>query len=386
LPIPNASELARPRPLEQTGLPVEATRAAIPPDNPQTADKVALGQKLFFDGRLSADGTVACSSCHDPARAFTDGRAVSIGIKGRIGQRNAPTILNALYNTTQFWDGRARTLEEQAAFPIVNPAEMGQPNLDAAVARVAGVREYRKAFEQVFRGPPNGTNLLRAIASYERAEVAFDSPFDHFIAGEKSALDVSAKRGWALFSGRGRCTACHALIPGQPDVTTFTDHRFHNIAVVTVRADMVAMARQAEQVVRSGDMGAVDRTAIQSDLSLLGRFLVTRQDADIGAFKTPGLRNLLMTAPYFHDGSHRTLWDVMDHYNKGGDLNDPFLDRDIQLLALKEAEIDDLVAFLASLTSSEYRKPALQELARQRKLSRTTRPDRDMARAFGRTR
>jgi cytochrome c peroxidase len=385
LPIPNTSALAQARPLEQTGLPVEATRAAIPADNPQTPDKIALGQKLFFDGRLSADGTVACSSCHDPARAFTDGRRVSIGIKGRIGQRNAPTILNALYNTTQFWDGRAGTLEQQAAFPIVNPAEMGQPNLDAAVARIAGVREYRKAFEQVFRALPNSSNLLRAIASYERAEVSFDSPFDHFIAGEKNAINDPAKRGWALFNGRGRCTTCHAVTRGEPDVTTFTDHRFHNIGVVMVRADTVAMARQAEQVVRPGDMGDVDRTAIQSDLSLLGRFLVTRQDADIGAFKTPNLRNLLMTAPYFHDGSHATLWDVVDHYNKGGDLNDPFLDADIRPLALKEGEIDDLVAFLASLTSSDYRKPALQELARQRKLSRTTRPDRDTARAFGRS-
>jgi cytochrome c peroxidase len=385
LPIPNTSALARPRPVEQTGLPAEATRAAIPPDNPQTADKIALGQRLFFDGRLSADGTVACSSCHDPARAFTDGRRVSIGIKGRVGQRNAPTILNTIYNTTQFWDGRARTLEEQAAFPIANPSEMGQPNLDAAVAQVAGVREYRKAFERVFHGPPNGFTLLSAIASYERAEVSFDSPFDHFIAGEKSAIDPSAKRGWALFNGRGRCTACHAVTRGQPDVTTFTDHRFHDIGVVRVRADTVAMARQAEQLVRPGDMGDVDRTAIQSDLSLLGRFLVTRQDTDIGAFKTPGLRNLLMTAPYFHDGSHPTLWDVVDHYNKGGELNDPFLDPDMRPLALKEAEIDDLVAFLASLTSPDYRKPALKELTRQRKLSRTTRPYRNTARAFGRT-
>jgi cytochrome c peroxidase len=143
------------------------------------------------------------------------------------------------------------------------------------------------------------------------------------------------------------------------------------------------MAREAEQVVTPGDMGAVDRTAIQSDLSLLGRFLVTRQDADIGAFKTPNLRNLLMTAPYFHDGSHPTLWDVVDHYNKGGDQNDPFLDADMRPLALKEPEIDDLVAFLASLTSSDYSKPALKELSRQRKLSRTTRPYRGTARAFG---
>ena len=382
LPVPRASELAQSRPLEQEGLPVEATLAAIPPDNPQTADKIALGQKLFFDGRLSADGTVACSSCHDPARAFTDGRRVSIGIKGRVGQRNSPTILNALYNTTQFWDGRARTLEEQVVFPILNPAEMGEPSLDAAVARIARVGEYRKAFERVFHGPPTGSSLVRAIASYERSEVSFDSPFDHFIAGEKNAIDASAKRGWALFVGRGRCTSCHALTEGKPDVTNFTDHGFHNIGVETVRANTVAMARQAGQTVKPGDMGAVDRTAIQSDLSMLGRFLVTRRDADIGAFKTPNLRNLLMTAPYFHDGSHATLWDVLDHYNKGGDLNDPFLDKDMRPLALKEEEIDDLVAFLASLTSPDYRKPALKELARQRKLARTTRPDRDTARAF----
>ncbi|MFL6605535.1 MAG: cytochrome-c peroxidase [Steroidobacteraceae bacterium] len=386
LPIPKTSGLAQPRSLDQTGLPAEATRAAIPADNPQTPEKIALGQKLFFDGRLSADGTVACSSCHDPARAFTDGRRVSVGIKGRITERNSPTILNALYNAAQFWDGRAQTLEQQAAFPIVNPSEMGQPDLDAAVAGIARVREYRKAFERVFDAPPNGSDLLRAIASYERSEFSFDSPFDHFIAGEKNAIDAPAKRGWALFNGRGRCTACHAATRGEPDVTTFTDHRFHNIGVVLVRADTVAMARQAEQVVPPGDMRAVDRTAIQSDLSMLGRFLVTRQDADIGAFKTPNLRNLLMTAPYFHDGSHSTLWDVVDHYNKGGDLNDPFLDPDIRPLALKEGDIDDLVAFLASLTSSEYRKPALKELTRQRKLSRTTRPDKDTARALDRTR
>src|SRR6266581_1147656 len=163
--IPQAGPLGQPKSPKQVGAPADATRAAIPFDNPQTPEKIALGQKLFFDGRLSADGTVACSTCHNPARAFTDGRPTSVGINGRIGQRNAPTILNALYNKTQFWDGRATTLEGQAAFPIVNPSEMGQPNLEAAVARVASVREYRKAFERVFHGPPNSSSLLRAIAS-----------------------------------------------------------------------------------------------------------------------------------------------------------------------------------------------------------------------------
>src|SRR6266481_5998097 len=141
-PIPEAGPLAQPKSIHQVGVPAAATRAAIPPDNPQTAEKIALGQKLFFDGRLSVDGTVACATCHDPQRAFTDGRPTSIGVLGRRGQRNAPTVLNALYNKTQFWDGRAKTLEEQAALPITNSVEMGQPSLDAAVTQIAAIAEY----------------------------------------------------------------------------------------------------------------------------------------------------------------------------------------------------------------------------------------------------
>src|SRR5206468_1218123 len=163
--------------------------AAIPPDNPLTPEKVALGEKLFFDRLLSADGTVACATCHDPARAFTDGRPVSIGIRGRAGQRNAPSVMNALYNKAQFWDGRATTLEEQAALPIVNSVEMGQPTLGAAVAGIAGIAEYSQAFLNVFGRPADGQDLLRAIAAYERTLVSFDSPFDHFITGDKNAID-----------------------------------------------------------------------------------------------------------------------------------------------------------------------------------------------------
>src|SRR5438105_11404149 len=181
-PIPKAGPLAQPRSPQEVGLPVDQTRAVIPPDNPQTPEKIALGQKLFFDGRLSADGTVACASCHNPERAFTDGKPTSTGIHGRLGQRNAPTILNALYNKTQFWDGRAKTLEDQAALPIVNPIEMGQPSMDAAVTRIAAIAEYQDAFRAIFGRPTNGPDLVRAIASYERTQVSFDSPFDHFIA------------------------------------------------------------------------------------------------------------------------------------------------------------------------------------------------------------
>ncbi len=382
-PVPQADPLAEPKSVQQVGVPLAATREAVPPGNPQTPEKIALGQKLFFDARLSADGTVACSTCHDPARAFTDGRPVSIGIKGHVGQRNAPTILNALYNKTQFWDGRVKTLEEQAALPIVNPAEMGQNTLDGAVAGIAAVAEYQQAFRSVFGRPPNGPDLLRAIASYERTQISFDSPFDHFIAGDENAIDDAAKRGWELFNTRGRCNKCHALTDTERDVTNFTDHDFHNIGIGIIRHNVVALARQAEQLIDSGDPAAIDRAAINTDMSVLGRFLITKKESDIAAFKTPNLRNVLVTSPYFHDGSQETLWDVMDHYNKGDGVQNPYLDEDIQSLALSEGDIDDLVAFLASLTSADYREEGNKELARQRELSRTTRPQRDTARAFG---
>jgi cytochrome c peroxidase len=364
-------------------VPVGATEAAIPPDNPQSPAKIALGERLFFDGRLSADGSVACSTCHDPARAFTDGRPTSMGINGRLGQRNAPTILNALYNKTQFWDGRVKTLEEQAALPIVNPIEMGQPSMDAAVMRIAAIAEYRDAFRDVFGRPPNGTDLVRAIASYERTQVSFDSPFDHFIGGDENAIDDSAKRGWELFNTRGRCSKCHALSEDKRDITYFTDNDFHNIGIGIIRHNVVALARQAEQLINSGDPTAIDRAAIQTDMSALGRFLITKKEPDIASFKTPDVRNVLVTGPYFHDGSQETLWDVMDHYNKGDGLQNPYLDEDIQPLALTEEEIDDVVAFLASLTSRDYAEHGRKELARQREISRTKRPQRDTARAFG---
>src|SRR5437016_6480059 len=381
--IPETDPLAQPKSLQQVGVPVAMTRGVIPADNPQTPEKISLGQRLFFDRRLSADGTVSCSTCHDPALAFTDRKPTSIGVKGRVGQRNAPTVLNALYNKTQFWDGRVNTLEEQAALPIVNAAEMSHPNLDAAVAQIAAVEEYQRDFRVVFGRSVNGPDLLRAIASYERTQLSFDSPFDHFIAGEKNAIDDSAKRGWELFNNQARCNKCHALTDTTRDVTNFTDNDFHNIGIGIIRHNVVALARQAEQLIKTGDTAAIERTAIQSDMSALGRFLITKQEKDIASFKTPNIRNVLVTGPYFHDGSQESLWDVIDHYNKGDGLQNPYLDGDIQPLALTESEIDDLVGFMASLTSPNYKEQGEAELARQRVLSRTTRPQRDTARAFG---
>src|SRR5712672_2226510 len=176
-PTPETDPLAQPKSLQQVGVPVEMTREKIPADNPQTSEKISLGQRLFFDRRLSVDGTVSCSTCHDPQLAFTDRKPTSIGIRGRVGQRNSPTILNAFYNKTQFWDGRVNTLEQQAALPIVNPIEMGQPSMDATVARIAAIEEYHQIFQEVSGHPPQwrrlgaGHRVLRTDAGFFRFAV-----------------------------------------------------------------------------------------------------------------------------------------------------------------------------------------------------------------------
>ncbi len=382
-PLPGTGPLAHPRSEDQAGFPAALTASVIPPHSPLRPAAVALGEKLFFDSRLSGDGTVSCATCHNPVRAFTDGRPASVGIHGRTGQRNAPTILNALYNKTQFWDGRVQTLEEQAALPITNPFEMGSLSIGDAVARIAGDSDYQKQFEQAFGGGVNEQNMLTAIATYERTLTSFDSPFDRFIAGDKNAISESAARGWELFNTKGRCNLCHALTDKERDVTVFTDNDFHNIGIGILRHRVAPLARQAERDLAQGNLKAIDDAAIESELSALGRFLITKQNKDIASFKTPDLRNVLITAPYFHDGSQQTLWDTVDHYNKGDGLNNPWLDEDIQPLALTEPEIDDLVAFLASLTSPQYKELGEKEYARQLALSKQSRPQRDTARAFG---
>jgi cytochrome c peroxidase len=382
-PLPKAGPLAQPRSQDQVGFPAELTKSVIPPGSPLAPAIVSLGEKLFFDSRLSGDSTVSCATCHDPKRAFTDGRPVSIGIGGRAGQRNAPTILNALYNKTQFWDGRVDTLEQQAALPITNPFEMGSASIHDASAKIAGDTDYARQFIQAFGRDVNEQDMLTAIATYERALVSFDSPFDHFIAGDQNAISDAAKRGWESFNSKARCNLCHALTDNQRDVTVFTDNDFHNIGIGIIRHQVVPLAVQAQRDLAQGHLQDVDLAAITSETSVLGRFLVTKKESGIASFKTSGLRNVLVTAPYFHDGSQETLWDVVDHYNKGDGLTNPWLDEDIQPLALTESEIDDLVAFMASLTSPQYKELGDKEYARQLALSKVSRPQRDTARAFG---
>lgn len=376
-PVPG--RLAEPASFKQPGLPPELLRVAMQSEAPPRPELVELGKKLFFDARLSADGTLSCATCHDPDKGFTDHRMTAVGIKNQLGQRNAPTVLNAMFNETQFWDGRAAGLEQQAKLPVLNPIEMGQQGPQAVVAALGAVPEYRDAFPRLFGRPLNYDDVARAITAYEFTLLAFDSPFDRFLAGDDKALGAAERRGWTLFNGKGRCMSCHGLNLVQ---SLGTDHKFHNIGVAAHKQDFTKLAREALAVVARGNLEEVDRLALETKYSELGRFLVTRQQKDVGAFKTPGLRNLLVTQPYFHDGSAATLWDVMDHYNKGG-VDNPFLDGGIQRLGLTEAEIDDLVAFMAALTGSRYRDLAQRELLRQRGLSRTHRPDRDTAAAMG---
>lgn len=326
-------------------LPADVIPPLIPDDNPLTAAKVALGQKLYFDARLSADNTVSCATCHDPAKGFGDGKALAVGIGQKTGSRNSPTVLNAAFNDFQFWDGRASTLEEQAKGPLTNPVEMGMASHDALVGKLQSISEYPPLFKQAFDSDQiTIDNVARAIASYERTVFSFSSPFDRFNAGDKTAMSASAQRGWDLFNGKARCNDCHGYVASAP---TFTDNKFHNIGVAMHAANFVELARKAGQSPES-----TSNLAHAAGYSELGRFLVTKEPKDIGAFKTPGLRNVALTAPYMHDGSQKTLDEVIEFYDKGGEDN-PYLDGGIRPLKLTAQEQTDLVEFLKALTSDD---------------------------------
>ncbi|WP_181180188.1 cytochrome-c peroxidase [Candidatus Thermokryptus mobilis] len=330
------------------GIPRDIWEIFVPPDNPITPEKVELGRKLYFDKRLSVDNTVSCATCHDPKFAFTDGKKVSEGVKGQKGARNAPTVLNAMFYEEQFWDGRAKTLEEQAKQPIINPIEMGMPDHDAVVKKLKGIPEYVDAFKKVFGGEITIDRIAQAIAAFERTLLTGNSPFDRFIAGDQNAISESAKRGWQLFQGKARCITCHEFNRSNP---FFTDNKYHNIGVAMNQEGFAELARKAELLVKEGklDQRKLDELALNPAYSELGRFLVTFNPKDIGAFKTPTLRNVELTAPYMHDGSEATLLDVIEFYNRGGNEN-PNLSGEMRPLNLTDQEKQDLVEFLKSLT------------------------------------
>jgi cytochrome c peroxidase len=353
-------------------------QSLVPKNNPGTAAQVALGRKLYFETRLSRDGTVACATCHDVSRGFSDHRNTAEGVGDQIGRRNAPTPVNAAFFSSQFWDGRVSTLEDQAKLPIVNPIEMAMPNGEAAAAAIAGDPAYQAAFKAAYDSKPNYEDIGKALAAFERTLIFISSPFDRFLRGDVDAISPDARAGFALFNGKARCSACHQMSGSNP---LGTDNRFHNIGVSARHQDFEALARQGlAAVARNDSVESIDRLALETDLSELGRFTVTRNRADIGAFKTSGVRNVGVSAPYMHDGSLATLWDVIDHYNKGGEPN-PYLDGGIEPLALTERETDQLVAFLFALTDDRLASQNGAELERQQQLARERRPFRDDAAA-----
>jgi cytochrome c peroxidase len=322
----------------------------VPADNPLTADKVALGRKLFFDRRLSANGTISCAMCHVPEQGYTVNElATPVGIEGRSVRRNAPTVMNAAYQHTLFHDGRAASLEAQALKPFVDPDEMGNRSLDAVIARIRGLPDYAGLFERTFGRVPDTVALSQAIASWGRTLVSGDSPFDRWYFGkDEDALPEAAKRGFRLFTGRAGCGGCHAI---AGDHALFTDHDFHNTGVGA--ASPAAGDLRVE--IAPGVFGTVTRQALEAVSepvkSDFGRFELTKNPADRWAYKTPSLRNVALTAPYMHDGSFATLTDVVRFYSDGGRANDN-LDSRIRPLGLNETEVADLVAFLESLTGA----------------------------------
>jgi len=326
------------------GLPADMFKT--PPGNPLTKEKIELGRLLFFDTRLSADDSVSCATCHSPDGAFTDNLPVSVGIEGREGPRNAPTIINRAFSEAQFWDGRAPSLEEQAKGPLINPVEMGMPSHQAVVTKIRAIKGYRKMFGNVFGKDVTIDDLARAIAAFERTIVSGGSALDRYVLGDDNALSDAQKRGFELFRGKARCEQCHVGF-------NFTDEKFHNIGV--------------------GWNGSFADT---------GRHAVTNNESHTGAFKTPTLRDIAETAPYMHDGSLKTLEEVVEFYDKGG-IPNPFLDvemkrsgrtlmevlesyekkkedkgeppADSTRLNLTEQEEKDLVEFLKALSGKGWR-------------------------------
>ena len=302
------------------------TIVPIPATNLNYKAKVKLGEQLYFDGRLSQNGAISCAFCHTPGLGFADPKQVSVGVGGKQGGRNSPTVYNTAFNPVQFWDGRAGSLEEQAIGPIVNPVEMGETH-ENVVKKLSQIKGYVTQFQLVFGTGISMQGIAEAIAAYERTIISTNSAFDQYVLGDKTAMNDEAQRGMALFKGKARCILCH-------NDSNFTDNQFHNLGVPQV-----------------GPM--------KEDL---GRYYVTRRPEDKGAFKTPTLRSIVETAPYMHDGAFKTLEEVMEFFDQGGGKNSN-LSPLMKPLGLTKEEKTNIIAFLKALKGEEipFEFPTLPE-------------------------
>lgn len=293
------------------------THPPHPRDNQPTSARVALGKQLFFDPRVSRDGNMSCATCHNPSLGWSDGLATARGFNGQLLGRASPTIVNSAYNTIQMWDGRKKNLEEQAIGPLEAASEMNT-DLDRFFVWINNNQRYREAFAKAYPGEPIGRETFqKAVASYERTIISRNSPFDQWIAGKKNAMTKQQLRGLTVFISpqKGNCVICHSA-------PNFTDNGFHNIGLASFSSE-------------------------QPDL---GRFLHKKVAINKGAFKTPTLRDIERTAPYFHDGSAKTLMDVVEHYDKGGEATSN-LSPNMKPLNLARQDKEDLVAFMKALSS-----------------------------------
>ena len=289
-----------------------------PTGNEPTPDRVRLGKALFFDPRLSRDGNMSCATCHSPLFGWSDGLTTGRGFQSKVLGRASPTVVNTAYNTIQMWDGRRKTLEEQAMGPMEANAEM---NMDIALMFrwLNSTAGYKELFAKAYPGQAiDAATVSMAIASFERTVVSNDSPFDHWLQGDSDAMTAQQVRGFRVFTdpNKGNCSTCH-------QAPNFTDNGFHNVGLAAWGKDNPDVGRYAQKP-------------------------VARMK---GAFKTPTLREVSLTAPYFHDGSAKTLMDVVEHYNKGGEIKTN-LSPDMKQLNLSQQEKEDLVAFLNALTSA----------------------------------
>ena len=295
----------------------------IPADNPLTPEKVALGRQLFFDERLSGDGTRSCSSCHNCEHGLTDGLATAVGAGNKQLTRGSRTLWNIGYHKEFGWDGRTLSLEKQAVEEWTGPSMSAKP--DEIVAKLNALQDYKSQFQQVFQSDATPDNVVKAIASFERTMISGDTAWDRWKAGDNTAINMSAYRGWNIFQSI-KCNNCH-------DGVLFTDQQYHNVGI---------------------GMDAKDPD--------LGRFKVTNRPEDTGAFKTPTLRDVANTAPYFHDGSAKTLEEAMDTMLAGGKPNEHLDKKNLEQHKLLPDQRQDLLNFLKSLSvDCKLTKPPLPQ-------------------------
>lgn len=310
----------------------------IPASNPQSAEKIELGKKLFFDRRLSGDGTMSCASCHDPEQAFADGLEISLSYPTTRNWRNSPTLFNVAFRTSLFYDGRVKTLEEQALFPMMSAFEMNR-NLDFVEEVIRSVPAYTTAFQRVFSGEATSARIAMALASFERTLVSGNAPLDHFLSGDRSALSPDARKGLELFTGKGGCADCH-------DGVSLSDDRFYALNVpenAELEKDpRIAVTRRFVAKVYHYD----DYRNLVEDP---GRYLITRDKQDWKAFRTPPLREIARTAPYMHNGIFKTLDEVILFFDQGGGKGNPWLKQ----LNLTEKERQQLKLFMVEALAGE---------------------------------